>query len=94
VLLLGDGEVRANSVQRYMQRRGYELDFIQQSFYALVKLEVEYRLYYSIVATILKADLYLGRNWMFVAELMLANIRWTISHSCTIMDRSHSQSRD
>jgi hypothetical protein len=46
-------------------------------FYALEELEEEvyYRLMYSIVATIVKLDLYLGRNWMFVAELMLANIR-------------------
>ncbi len=62
-----------------MQQRGHELGFIQVSFYALhvVELEVEvyHRLYYSIVAMILKVDLYLGRNWMFVAELMLANIR-------------------
>jgi hypothetical protein len=58
VLLLGDldGEVRVNSVQRYMQRRVHECGFIQLSFYDLVELEVDvyYRLYYSIVATILK----------------------------------------
>jgi hypothetical protein len=37
-MILGDGEIRADSVQ---QRRGKELGFTQVSFYALVELEVE-----------------------------------------------------